>query len=1038
MSDTGRQDSFTDGAGNPLTRAANYTIETAHFLAALGLVIAGMEWIATKLKASREVLAASTPFNSVVIPPRDPYELAAVVGAYCVLLAFAAGVAALVYLRGYIWGIGLRPGQWIARTFDLIGESYLGRHYAGILHVQFGLRMLLVLTVLISALTSLGHRIDPRAPEAIQLVKICNIAQIYICAAFLLYSVVRHFLYDAKQLSKLQTQYTEKRAGAEKDWQKLQKIEEESDEQASAVFFRIGWIDIVVISLIWCLTLLPDKEFYLAYMLPLAGVWLVERKDQSVGMIWAVVILVVLRGALVMSLRIYEPQLSAALGITRGDRLWLYAGSIIPKFALLAAVAFLAVTLRHVHLKLRSRIADTLDLLKSATDQVVTREAEAAKLKTCLDEAMTKAKTLVGDFGKAQQDWQSLNDALTALGARFDDTQQRLSTAEQHALLQSALAKLSDREGHAVFIKDIHRRFVYANDDFLRLITPTLHENAVLARDEKPHLLRVQPGAPIRLEDIRGRNDREIGIETQEYIDSDNAVLGLPDSAIPNDADRLYKPNRSSDHFEGAERGFSDPQGSTPRFWTIKQALRDEREPDKVWGLVGEVLHGEQEFVRRLSPKLLDEFPLFVSVKEPDGHVIYMNRAMLDRMSPKLKECAENSSGFDKTPDKLLATIGRRRGPTDTDLYGRELAEEYRQIDQELKRVADEFIGWMNEKTGNNRLALNSPEAQAELTRRLSMIEPIRSKGVHNYPQDGWIEFHRFPKEKSGSWVEVRKLPIIQETQRGAEVVLEYKGILVVFQDVTPMYLRRCSDWHWVEEHFRNARRASVYKPKSKLGLSDPKSLPLLSLLQAMLRWLRRAIDGGQLELQKMPHEISELQTILALTEDMYDSKVKVELNVAESVPSCLPRAGYFFFGVVLALTMNAIEARLRAKREGRVADDEGAPVRISLTRKTNETTDRLLLVVEDPVAGLESETIARINAREMLRHCEQTGRKLPGGGLLLADRLARELSATPSQLSLRAGGGSIATFEVDTASLGLTRASLSFPRRDSDPEYSV
>ena len=214
------------------------------------------------------------------------------------------------------------------------------------------------------------------------------------------------------------------------------------------------------------------------------------------------------------------------------------------------------------------------------------------------------------------------------------------------------------------------------------------------------------------------------------------------------------------------------------------------------------------------------------------------------------------------------------------------------------------------------------------------------------------------------------------------------------------MYLRRCIVWHWLSEHLPFAREASAnfLAPSDKSSVSEnlesPESLPLLRLFQTMLLWTRQIIDNESLLSEKQPHTIRELKLLMKLLESRYQDKVMIDTS---GLPTdlAIPANGYKLFGIIVVLVMNAIEARLTNKHVGKQR-----PLKLTMSCLGGKADTILTSCVLDEDDGFDQETCKRINARQQLRLSKLSRNELPGGGLILADGLAKDMECAGPILS--------------------------------------
>src|SRR5438045_3513419 len=94
--------------------------------------------------------------------------------------------------------------------------------------------------------------------------------------------------------------------------------------------------------------------------------------------------------------------------------------------------------------------------------------------------------------------------------------------------------------------------------------------------------------------------------------------------------------------------------------------------------------------------------PLYVSMKDQDGYVVLLNKALLGALKNKILESA---------PDKTISPVvhmrkmNNGRGPLDKDLYDSYLADEYIGTDNAIKAEELDYI--RNQKNKNPESAQN-------------------------------------------------------------------------------------------------------------------------------------------------------------------------------------------------------------------------------------------------------------------------------------------------------------------------------------------
>jgi hypothetical protein len=549
---------------------------------------------------------------------------------------------------------------------------------------------------------------------------------------------------------------------------------------------------------------------------------------------------------------------------------------------------------------------------------------------------------------------QALADANALRQQAADATQDAWNAHKKEARLRRALEILGTQRRHAVFAKDQQRRFIFANEVLLERLAPFARAMGK-PLDEKGRA---------RWVDIEGETDNTIGIFHAEYELSDKEIL-----------------EGRADHFEGYEPAFSD---GDPMLWTRKEAII---ENGVVTGLVGYVVDGLPVQMQRMSQYLTNELPIYASMKDKDGHIAWANTRHLKKLESRIDEllldeltsvgkAADFPERKAKPLEAKLKMLGNRRGPTDYQLYGDE-GTRYGEMDMAIVLAAKSFV--------------NDPDAFVTSSEMQRIIVDRREKGrdfaVDPYPEVGWMEYHKFPNEEYGRWVEVRKMPWWEEqTVKGVKTRI-VKGVLVFFQDNHKMYLRKTVVWRWLDHYFGRVGTASVQllgtELKGAKGLSQKARLfaefRVMRLLRRMLLWMKSFVDENtqQYVLSRHPRQLSDFKIICDVISAASSHKVPVRCDVLSETQMTVH--GDDLFALLTPLVFNAVEATELD------CSDRSSEHPVIVTLSSNEF--EILASVKNTGKEISQEMVKRLNNLQALTRVNQ-----PGGGFFLAKRLALHL----------------------------------------------
>ena len=525
----------------------------------------------------------------------------------------------------------------------------------------------------------------------------------------------------------------------------------------------------------------------------------------------------------------------------------------------------------------------------------------------------------------------------------------------KETLLRKALGSLGTKQLHAVFAKNAKRQFIFANDILLKGLAPIAKQNGFALENGRA-----------KWEDVYLKTDKDLQIDCEDYKRSDDIILAGKEP-----------------YFEGPEETFdaSEPEGTV--IWTCKEPIR---EGDTVIGLIGYAVPGLPIEIQKLTDFLFSKLPIYASIKNDKGHIIWANDKHLKKLKGRIDELLKKQKRKKCLKYPLLArlrAINNNTGPTDEDLYGID-GLQYRQRDQDI-------IARARAHTGDEEAFESEIE---DLIRKW-----YKHERDGKYPDKGWMEFHRFPGEENARWVEVWKFPWWEEVVEHEHRNWRVKGVLVFFEDRHKHFLRKSVIWRWIETHLKRANEASVGMLGSALhhGTARPEQLLRLSafglprMLRRMLIWFKAFVDETQekVTFSQRKRTTNDLALLLKAVEESYsngaerksysDKSGRVAIRYYPPNPHVTFEShGDDLFAIIIALAMNAVEATLRS------GIDPFPPVTVRLQIQK----DTVVASVSDEVQCPGTEELNSINDLKALKADGE-----PGGGFFLAKRLAMHLS---------------------------------------------
>ena len=808
-----------------------------------------------------------------------PWGLIAAIGVVCGLASAVGLFAAVIYLireglrlqkaSGEYGLPSLLPSKVLRTCRNLIVGIYDQRSFSHLHTVQILLRSLVVLFVCASATWSLSGRSDSSTANAMQLVMAMN--AVHICASvFYSAAIATHFFNGRRQLLSLE------QAG-----------NQYNEGDPYAIVARCFWsgarIDLIFVSLVWITTLLPNRPFHLAYILPMMGTWLFEG-ERALRTFVLVITGLLGRFTMVAMVAQFGTATASSLGYHGNYGILLLLWALLPELAFWLTLGILLAILRHLRWK-------------------------------------AKAKAI------------TLDNALA-----------------KESLLRRAFEILSANQGDVVFAKDILRRFIFANEVLLDRFAK-IEE----ARGNK-HADRASVWAA-----MDGKTDKELRIDRDIYERSDQGVLRSQGGA--------------SDHYADFEPAFdpSAPQGST--IWTRKEAIRNT--DGEVIGLVGCVVDGLPVQMQKMCTYLTSKLPIYASMKDADGYIVWANDRHLERMRPAITRLIKDQQIILEDGADLRArfkAINNGRGPKDVDLYEESVGTKYRTRDLELMQCAENCAG-------------DPANFEARLT---TIIREWFPESKHrSYPEDGWMEYHKFPDADRPVWVQVWKMPWWEESAGRPSAVPKLKGLLVFFQDHHRSYMKESVVWRWLRGHLYRAEESSkeLLNSSIKSPIDSPGSvamsyLELSSLMRSLLLWFETSVEERDNEAQvpTQRRDLKDLEALLVVLEQCWRGKVPIQKDFGD-VALSFERGGDWLFGSIVCLLMNAIESTINGQRDAWNL----SAVRLQIRKDSANT---LVATIEDNGCSLSNDACKRIF--ELGSPSSKGG--APGGGVYLAKYLTMRI----------------------------------------------
>lgn len=676
------------------------------------------------------------------------------------------------------------------------------------------------------------------------------------------------------------------------------------EENLAEFFWKSAKWDYALISVVWLTTLLPDRPFHLAFIIPLMATWLFTM-GRSEKMLKLVIATLVARSIIIGLLVSWSAEIAAKVGYIEFG-VAVIPASLFSELAFWITLAAVLAMFRHVRQALKDR-AGELD---------AAYKAEA--------KARSEAERLQKD---AECDHHRERDAR--LNEEF---------------LRYALENLSAARGDAVFVKDQGRRFVFANIVLLRMLAPVVRNKSLPFKIENEGTNEEY----VRWSDIQYKTDDDLGIDLEEYRNSDRQIL-----------------NGEIEHYSKYEQTFLPTAPIGTMLWTTKEPIRTAN--GEIAGLVGCVVPGLPKEMQEMSEYLVQSLPVYASMKDKDGYIVWANDNHLAMLATRIDELLieQGLTHLTTTNDTRakLRAINNGRGPTDKDLYG-ESGEKYAQRDAKIMSIAKTHRGTVVEFDSK----MESFIREEFPTQERDEVFPIK----------GWIENHRFPRTDHGQWVEVWKMPWWKnKIQRGVTSRC-VNGILVFFRDHHKTYLRKSVIWRWLDRHFSLIFEGTARILKHKKEHATARAMRVPMIMRRLLHWVRDFVDKAEsrLPLSNTQRKLAELTSLLEIVENCYHERVKVHCVLDDA--SLLIRTGADeLFGIVIVLVMNAIEATISQSDGG-----ELAPVLVKITSSQQRFLD---ISIEDQAGIFDENQAAKINRLEGLHR--EDGK--PGGGFFVAKSLA-------------------------------------------------
>lgn len=649
-----------------------------------------------------------------------------------------------------------------------------------------------------------------------------------------------------------------------------------------------------------------------------------------------------------------------------------------------------------------------------------------------------------GEFILNAAFWFSIGLLLTL----FRDSQYQLKEAVATSdIIRNGLETLAEQEGLAVFAKDTNRHFIFANSIF---------------RQKLAKFLKQMPSPPSKLEQllkekkisweqflkektvpwwaIKYKSDDDIGLTEKDFPEYKASDLAVLESVKEEDG-----------HYQKSEPSFSD-QGKV--IWTRKELLRDPRDASRKLGLIGYVVDGLPIEFHQI------QLPFYASLKDEQGHVLWANAMHLAKLAPAIQRLYRDQYNKDEV-DKISTAAQLRKlnngdGPFDWQLYGQTAGRDYRALDQQIMDLARRY--GQTEKFNEEMEAMI---ASRNLPRRIGR--------THKYPLNGWLEYHRFPKqsilngpkaanagneeqvregeiaqlEEEGVWVEVWKMPRWERRIVENEITHVVKGVLVFFEDVHASYLRERIFWHAVNKHLMHVSVAStimleaVPSEQAELANRLGSCLSIGEIVRRMLFAFQEFVDGRQFRLSDKPNIGSDaLENLLRTVEAGFPRRIKLDLDLGDFV---CERRGEDLFCIVLALVVRASEATQK------FCEDQIVLPPVSVIIK--ETIDQFRVVITDrAIPHADQQNIHSSNNPIGWAHVSE--KYIPGEGYYIATKLtarlweewARITKKQPPNSVFRSEpfpddcAGSVVSLELPLAVFRKTPTNISSPPPSSPP----
>lgn len=712
----------------------------------------------------------------------------------------------------------------------------------------------------------------------------------------------------------------------------------EFDDAVGNTFLKHTKFDLIFVALLWIPATNSNSPFHLAFLLPLMSCWLFP-KSTSQGIFNLVRFCLGAHAAFAIVFTWYTWDInkigedaasmhSSHITLIYSELVVLLLQTVI--FLFWQVLGLILLTLRHLR-DVRKQNSEELEKALKSANQTKTEAVEAKKSV----------------------------DAVRN---------------EQSDILR-ALETLGKQQGHAVFIKNPDRKFVFANQVLLEQ----------LAFHMKRKGFEPDANGRAKQEDIKGRTDEDLGLPNwAKYRESDDETL-------------------RTGHFLGFEPTVDVESSYGAEIWTQKEAIYDHT---KLVGLVGCVVDGLPIEMQRMQDSISNSL-VYASMKDKDGYIIWANRRHLEQLENRINSLlvAEKKNQLISLPaESKLREINGKRGPKDIDLYGEPASTEFVRRDNEIMGLAREHVCQGSRE-----------DFMAEFDKKLDGL--IKSWNIHSEfdgvnPEKGWMELHRFPDAQYARWVEVRKMPWWGEWQRGdANGVCkrDVKGILVFFRDNHTGYMRKSVVWRWLFSYLDSANRATVGLLRDRLRrdygtqrshqseeLDRFAACALPLLIRRMLLWFRFFVDSlDRPSISIAPaglegHEsrsVDDLRHLSAIIEEIYHNEVRIDIQADQRLLSkaiVFNRNGDELFIVVVLTIFNAIDATLKNPKE-RGVRFPNITVRIEINQKA------IHFSIKDQGENLTHFDCLQINSLQR-RQSESTAIRKVNGGFFLARQLADHL----------------------------------------------